>query len=186
MEMENSKTKEKTVAPAKGLVIINTGNGKGKTTAALGLMMRAWGNDMSVVMLQFIKSPENGSGEYRAAKRIGIEILQGGAGFVFDPQDANVHRTLAIKQWQEAQKRINSGKYDLVVLDELTYPLKFGWIAVGEVIDVLEHRPSNLHVVITGREAPRALIDFADTVVNVGDVKHHFKKGIKAQAGIEL
>ena len=171
---------------AKGLVIVNTGNGKGKTTAALGMMFRAWGNNMKVVMLQFVKSPESESGEHIAARRIGIEIIPGGAGFVFNPQDTGRHRSLAIEQWQEAQKRINSGKYDMVILDELTYPLNFSWIPVDEVIDVLRHRPVDLHVIITGRDAPQALIDFADTVVDVSDIKHHFKKGIKAQPGIEL
>jgi cob(I)alamin adenosyltransferase len=174
------------MSPAKGLVIINTGNGKGKTTAALGMMFRAWGNNMKVVMFQFVKSPEHESGEHKAARRIGIEIVPGGAGFVFNPQDTGKHRALAIEQWQEAKKRINSGDYDMVVLDELTYPLNFDWIPLNEVIDVLKHRPVNLHVIITGRNAPQALIDFADTAVDVSDIKHHFKKGIKAQPGIEL
>ena len=174
------------MSPVRGLVIVNTGNGKGKTTAALGLMFRAWGNNMKVVMLQFVKSPEHEAGEHKAARRIGIEIIPGGAGFVFDPQDIGRHRALALEQWQEAQKRIMSGKYDMVVLDELTYPLKFDWIPVNEVIEVLKHRPVNLHVIITGRDAPQALIDFADTAVDMSDIKHHFRQGIKAQQGIEL
>lgn len=170
----------------KGLVILNTGNGKGKTTAALGLMLRAWGNDMKVVMLQFVKSPDRESGEHRAAKQLGIEIVPGGAGFVFDPDDSGQHRTLATAQWKEAKKRIASDKYDMIILDEFTYPLLFGWIPTEEVFEVLDRRPSRLHIVITGRDAPGALIDYADTAVNVVDIKHHFKKGIKAQPGIEL
>jgi cob(I)alamin adenosyltransferase len=170
----------------KGLVILNTGNGKGKTTAALGLMLRAWGNDMKVVMLQFVKSPDRESGEHRAAKRLGIEIVPGGAGFVFDPDDSGQHRALAIAQLQEAKKRIASDKYDMIILDEFTYPLLFDWIPAEEVFEVLDKRPSRIHIVITGRDAPGALIDYADTAVNVVDIKHHFKKGIKEQPGIEL
>ena len=174
------------MSPTKGLVIVNTGNGKGKTTAALGMLFRAWGNDMKVVMIQFLKSPDRESGEHKAAKRLGIEIIQGGAGFVFNSNDTGQHHTLAMEQWQEARKRINSDKYDMVILDEFTYPLYFGWIPVEEVFDTLDHRPDRLHVIITGRDAPGALIDYADTAINVVDIKHHFKKGIKAQPGIEL
>ena len=174
------------MGPTKGLVIINTGNGKGKTTAALGMLFRAWGNDMKVVMLQFLKSPDSKTGERQAAQRIGIEVVTGGAGFVFDPDDDRGHKAAAIDQWQTAKVKIGSGKYDMVILDELTYPLQFGWISVDEVIEVLKKRPVNLHVVITGRNAPQALIDFADTAVEVSDIKHHFNNGIKAQPGIEF
>jgi cob(I)alamin adenosyltransferase len=172
--------------PTKGLVIINTGNGKGKTTAALGMLFRAWGNDMKVVMLQFLKSPDSKTGERQAAQRIGIEVVTGGAGFVFDPDDDSGHRPAAVEQWKTARQKINSGQYDMVILDELTYPLQFGWISVDDVIDVLKNRPVNLHVVITGRNAPQSLIDFADTAVEVADIKHHFEKGVKAQPGIEF
>jgi cob(I)alamin adenosyltransferase len=174
------------MSPAKGIVIVNTGNGKGKTTAALGLLFRAWGDGLKVVMLQFVKGSDSDYGEHKAARRIGVEIIPGGAGFVFNPDDPGPHRELALEQWQEAKKRINSGDYDMVILDELTYPLHFQWITVQEVIDVLKTRPTNLHVVITGRGAPQELIDFADTVVEIKDIKHHFQKGIKAQKGIEL
>lgn len=170
----------------KGLVIVHTGNGKGKTTAALGMLLRAWGNDMQAIMLQFVKSPERASGEHKAAQRLGIEIISGGAGFVFDPKDNGQHRTLAVAQWQEARKRIASDKYDMVILDEFTYPLRFGWIPLEEVFEVLDHRPPRLHVIITGRDAPGGLLDYADTAVNMVDIKHHFKKGIKSQPGIEI
>ena len=170
----------------KGLVIVHTGNGKGKTTAALGLLLRAWGNDMKVIMLQFVKSPEREYGEHKAARRLGVEIIPGGAGFVFDPNDTGQHRTLAVAQWQEARKRIASDRYDMVVLDEFTYPLRFGWVSLEEAFEVLDQRPPRLHVIITGRDAPGALLDYADTAINVVDIKHHFKKGIKAQPGIEI
>ncbi len=174
------------MADSKGLVIVHTGNGKGKTTAALGLLLRAWGNGMKVVMLQFVKSPERASGEHKAAQRLGIEIVPGGAGFIFDPKDTGQHRALAVAQWQEARKRIESDKYDMIILDEFTYPLSFGWTPPEEVFEVLDRRPQRLHVIITGRDAPGALLDYADTAINVVDIKHHFKKGIKAQPGIEI
>jgi cob(I)alamin adenosyltransferase len=174
------------LSPTKGLVIVNTGNGKGKTTAALGLMLRAWGNGLKVVMLQFVKSPGRQTGEHKAAEKIGIEVITVGGGFVFDAKDDGRHRELAVQQWQTAKQKIGSGNYDMVVLDELTYPLQFGWISVDELLEVLKTRPAKLHVVITGRNAPQPLTDFADTVVEITDVKHHFRQGVKSQRGIEL
>ncbi len=174
------------MSPTKGLVIVNTGNGKGKTTAALGLMLRAWGNGLRVVMLQFVKSPGRQTGEHTAVKKIGIEIITVGGGFVFDAKDSGTHRQLAVQQWQTAKEKIGSGDYDMVVLDEITYPLQFGWISVDELLDILKMRPAKLHVVITGRNAPQPLMDYADTVVEITDVKHHFRQGVKSQKGIEL
>ena len=170
----------------RGLVIINTGNGKGKTTAALGMALRAWGNDMKVVVVQFVKRSDSNYGEHKAARRIGLEMVTEGAGFVFAEKDATPHKRLALEQWHVAQEKLSSGAYDLVVLDEITYPLQFGWIPVEEVVQVLKQRPPGLHVVITGRNAPQALIDFADTVAEIRDVKHHFRQGIKAQPGVEM
>ena len=169
-----------------GLVMVNTGNGKGKTTAALGLLLRAWGHNMRVVILQFIKSSTADYGEHRAARRMGIEILAGGAGFTRRGKNAEVNKHLAIELWSLAREKINSGDYHMVILDELTYPLRYGWLPVEEVIDVLRHRPGEVHVVITGRDAPRELVDFADTVVEIREVKHHLRKGIKAQPGVEF
>jgi cob(I)alamin adenosyltransferase len=171
----------------KGLVIVITGEGKGKTTSALGMMLRAWGNGMKVIVLQFIKSPRREYGELKAARKMGVEMVQGGAGFVFpETPDKDVHKAVAVAQWQAARDKINSGDYDMVILDELTYALKFGWVPVDELIELLKKRPAGQHVIITGRDAPAALIDFADTVSEVKDIKHHFRQGVKAQKGIEL
>ncbi len=169
-----------------GLIIVNTGNGKGKTTAALGLLLRAWGHNMKVIMLQFVKSSTADYGEHRAARRIGIEILTRGAGFTRRGKNVDANKKLAIELWNLAKDKINSGAYHMVVLDEFTYPLRYGWLPVEEVIDVLRHRPGAVHVVITGREAPQELIEFADVVTEIREVKHHLQKGIKAQAGIEF
>ena len=137
----------------KGLIIVNTGNGKGKTTAALGMLFRAWGHDMKVVMLQFVKRAAN-YGEHRAARRIGIEIVTRGAGFTRLGKNAETNKRLSIELWDMAKDKINSGDYHMVILDEFTYPLRYGWLPVEEVIDVLRNRPGSMHVVITGREAP--------------------------------
>ncbi len=168
-----------------GLVMVNTGNGKGKTTAALGLLLRARRHNMRVVMLQFVKRTAN-YGEHRAARRIGIEILARGAGFTRRGKNAEANKRLATELWDLAKDKINSGAYHMVILDEFTYPLQYGWLSVEEVIDVLRHRPEEVHVVITGRDAPRELIDFADVVTESKEVKHHLRKGIKAQAGVEF
>ena len=169
-----------------GLIMVNTGNGKGKTTAALGLLLRACGHNMKVVMLQFVKSSTADYGEHRAARRIGIEIVTRGAGFTRRGKNAEANKRLAIELWDMAKDKINSGAYQMVILDEFTYPLRYGWLSVEEVIDVLRHRPEEVHVVITGRDAPQELIDFADVATESKEVKHHLRKGIKAQAGVEF
>ena len=169
-----------------GLVLVKTGHGKGQTTAALGLLLRAWGHDMKVVMLQFVKNSTSDYGEHRAARRIGIEILTRGDGFTWQGKNADANKRLAVELWGLAREKINSGDYHMVVLDEFTYPLRYGWLPVEEVIDVLRHRPAEVHVVITGRDAPRELIDFADVAAEVREVKHHLRRGIRAQAGVEF
>lgn len=172
--------------PARGLVIINTGNGKGKTTAALGLMLRAWGHDMKVIMLQFVKNSKANFGEHRAARKIGLEIVPQGAGFTIRGKNIEKNKQLSIRLWETAREKINSGDYRLIVLDELTYPLQYGWLSTGDIIDTLKQRPEGVNVVITGRNAPQELIDFADLVSEIREVKHHLKQGIKAQAGVEF
>ncbi len=169
----------------KRLVIVNTGNGKGKTTAAMGMMLRAWGHDMKVVVLQFVK--HSTVGEHDAAQRMGLEIVAGGAGF-FTSQGRNAEKNaqMARELWKVAVQKINSVAYDMVILDELTYALIDGWLGIDEVLDTLRQRPEKVHVIITGRNAPQALIDFADTAVDIQDIKHAHQQGIKAQAGIEF
>lgn len=169
-----------------GLVMVNTGNGKGKTTAALGLLLRAWGHNMKVIMLQFVKSSTADYGEHRAARRIGMEIVTRGAGFTRRGKNVDANKKLAVELWDMAREKINSGAYHMVILDEFTYPLRYGWLSVEEVIDVLRHRPGEVHVVITGRYAPQELIDFADVVTESKEIKHHLRQGIKAQAGVEF
>ena len=170
----------------KGLVIVNTGSGKGKTTAAMGLLFRAWGRDMKVIMLQFIKHSTANFGEQRAAQKIGVEMRAMGDGFTWRSKDLEQTADLARAHWGDCKEVIASGEYDVVVLDEFTYPLHYGWISVEEVIDVLEKRPPMQHLVITGRHAPEALVEYADLVTEMQVVKHPYQEGIKAQPGVEF
>lgn len=171
----------------RSLVIVNTGNGKGKTTAALGLLFRAWGRGWKVIMLQFIKAETGNFGEHRAARKAGFEIIPLGSGFTWLSKDIEKDKALARACWKQCRERILSGEYDLVALDEITYPLNYGWLPIDEVLDTLRQRPPYTHIVLTGRDAPAELVEFADLVTEMTEIKHPYKtQGIKAQAGIEF
>ena len=175
-------------ATKKGLVIVNTGDGKGKSTAALGILMRAWGRDMRVGGIQFFKHENANFGELRAAQRMGFTLAPMGDGFTWTSRDMDETQAKAIHGWEVARQQIASGAYDVFLLDEFTYVMSFGWVDVAEVIDWLRaNKPPMLHLIITGRDAPPALIEFADLVTEMRLVKHPFvEQGIKAQAGIEF
>ncbi len=170
----------------KSLVLLFTGDGKGKTTAALGVLLRAWGRGLRVTMLSFIKAADGEYGEQRAARKLGIEISAVGRGFTWLSDDIEKDRAMALDGWRQAREKIASGSYDVVVLDELTYPIALGWLSVDEVIDALRRRPEGVHVVITGRKAPERLIAFADLVTEMREVKHPFQQGSEAVAGIDF
>ena len=171
----------------KGLVIVNTGDGKGKTTAALGTVFRAWGRDMRCCVIQFIKSEQGDWGEARSAEKLGIEWHQLGDGFIWNSKDLNKTIAKGRDAWSLAQEKIISGNYDLIVLDEFTYPLNYEWLDVDEVVAWLrEYTPPMLHLIITKRDAPPALIEYADLVTEMCNIKHPFENGIKAQPGIEF
>ena len=170
-----------------GLVIVNTGNGKGKTTAALGLLLRAAGRDLSIGMFQFIKSAATRYGEHVGAQRLGVEIIPLGDGFTWLSENIAEDRALAERGWSRVQEALSSGAFDVLILDELTYCLKFGWLDTTMVVDAIRARPAGTHVVVTGRDAPQALIDAADVVTEMQVVKHPYRdQGIGAQPGIEL
>lgn len=176
------------IKKTKGLVIVNTGHGKGKTTAALGVLMRARGHNLQVGMLQFIKSTDAGYGEYQTAAKIGFEILQLGNGCLWNSPDLKRSKALAIQAWECAKEVISNLTYDVLVLDEFTYPLILNWIDVDEVVKWLaKNKPPQLHIIITGRDAPEALIEFADLVTEMKSIKHPFEtQGILGQPGIEF
>ena len=167
------------------LVIVYTGNGKGKTSAALGILMRAYGRGMKTCMLSFIKSETANFGEERAARKMGIEMIPLGGGFTWLSKDLENDRALAQRCWALCREKIDSGEYDIIVLDEITYPINYGWLDLDDVLETLTRRPPDLHVVLTGRDAPQGLIDYADLVTEMAEVKHPFQRGIKAQPGIE-
>jgi len=171
----------------KGLVIVNTGMGKGKSTAAMGLMMRAWGRGMNVQMYQFLKHETANFGEHRAAKKMGIPIIAMGDGFTWLSKDRERTQQLALLQWERCKAAILAGEYDIIILDEFTYLLHYGWLAVSDAIDVLKQRREMMHVVITGRYAAPELVDYADLVTEMTLVKHPYREqGIKAQPGVEF
>lgn len=175
------------MAKKKGLVIVNTGNGKGKTTAALGLLFRAWGRGMRISMLQFLKNEHAKYGEIKAAEKLGIEITPTGDGFTWTSKDMDETTARALHGWELAKEKIISGNYDMVILDEFTYTLHYEWLDTDEVIHWLkENKPPMMHLVITGRSAPEKLIEFADLVTEMQEIKHPFNEGIKGQPGVEF
>lgn len=166
---------------------MHTGDGKGKTTAALGLVLRAWGRGFRICVIQFLKHERSRYGEVRAAEKLGIDWVAVGDGWTWTSKNMDETRERALRGWELALERILSGEYDLVVLDEFTYPLYFGWLDMDEVLGWLrEEKPPHVHVVITGRYAPDALIAAADLVTEMREIKHPYAdQGIRAQPGIE-
>ena len=179
-------SKERRRQRQRGLVIVNTGEGKGKTTAALGVLFRARGRDFQVRMFQFIKHSTAKFGEHRAARRLEIPIESLGDGFTWLSKDMDRTTALAVAQWGRCKEAIVGGEEDIIVLDEFTYAMHYGWVDVADVIDTLSRRPKRMHVIITGRYAPQALVDYADLVTEMKLIKHPYEEqGIKAQPGIE-
>ena len=172
----------------KGLVIVNTGKGKGKTTAALGILLRAWGRNLRVGGVQFFKHEKASYGELKALQKMGIELTPMGDGFTWTSKDLDETQAKALHGWEVAKQKIASGDYDVFLLDEFTYVMHFGWLDANEVVAWLrEHKPPMTHVIITGRDAPEALIEFADLVTEMREVKHPYRdQGIRAQPGIEF
>lgn len=172
-------------AQRRGLLMVNTGDGKGKSTAAFGLALRAHGRGKAVRIFQFMKVPSARFGEHRMFEKIGIPIEGMGDGFSWKSKDLEHSAQLARDGWAKAQAAIASGDYFLVVLDEISYPLIFGWLPLQEVLTALTNRPRHVHVVLTGRSCPEEIIALADTVTEMTMVKHAFNAGIPAQRGIE-
>lgn len=172
----------------KGLILINTGPGKGKTTAAMGTALRAVGNGMRVLMLQFLKGSWH-YGELDAVEAFGGQwvMKQMGRGFVkvggaeTDPEDIRMVEAA----WEEARGAILSGEWDMVVLDEINYAISYGMLDAAKVVETLQGRPEMVHVILTGRNAHPSLVEIADTVTEMRQVKHAYEKGVLAQRGIE-
>ncbi len=173
----------------KGLLMVNTGDGKGKTTCALGLMMRAAGRGMNCCMVQFMKSKTDRYGEHESAELLGIEIHTMGDGFTWDTKDTAQDIKTSEETWELCRQKMQSEEYDLLVFDELVYVLDYKFLDLQKVLDeikfVREKQP-HLHIVVTGRNAPPELIEIADLVTEMKEIKHPFHAGIFAQQGIEF
>ena len=170
----------------KGVLLVNTGNGKGKSSSAFGMLARALGHDMQVGVVQFIKGTFS-TGEEKFFRRFPeIEYYVMGEGYTWETQDRERDIKTAGEAWGKAVKMLQNNKIQLVVLDELNIALKYKYIDVKDVISALQERPFMQHVVITGRAAPTELIEIADTVTEMREIKHAYKAGIKAQKGVEL
>lgn len=170
----------------RGRIIINTGNGKGKTTAALGTMFRALGHGQKVCMIQFIKG-KGDYGERLLAKRLDhLEWHNCGKGFLFKKEHLFEDKMVAQQGMELAREKIDSDEFDLVILDEITYLMQYGFTSVDHVIEMIRQRPSRLSIILTGRYAHRDLIAIADTVTFMTVGKHGFEAGIRAQKGIEF
>lgn len=169
----------------RGLILVHTGHGKGKSTAAFGLALRAHGRGKRVKIYQFMKVPTARFGEHRLFEQLGVPIEGLGDGFSWKSRDLEHSGQLARDGWLKAAETIAAGAHFMVVLDEIMYPLRYGWLPLQQVLDALAARPTHVHVVLTGRDAPDELIALADTVTEMTMVKHHFRAGVPAQRGIE-
>ncbi|WP_459917279.1 cob(I)yrinic acid a,c-diamide adenosyltransferase [Desulfocicer niacini] len=176
-----------TEAMNKGLLMVNTGNGKGKTTAALGQTFRALGHGKKICIIQFIKGNWK-YGELFSMERYMdlVDFYVMGNGFTFKSDDLEKDRTIALKGWDLAKEKLSSSDYFMVLLDELTYLMTLGFLDTDTILDGITHRRKDLHVVVTGRYAPKKLIETADLVTDMQEVKHPYQNGIMAQKGIEF
>jgi cob(I)alamin adenosyltransferase len=181
---DDPRPKELKRAPS--LVLVNTGNGKGKTSAAMGVVMRAVALDWQVAVVQYLKSGDWKTGEEKVGRKLGVDWWAMGEGFTWDSEDLTLDQAVSAGAWQRSREVIAAGEHKLVVLDEITYPINWGWIPIDEVLQTIMDRPEHVSVVCTGRNAPQALIDIADTVTEMNVVKHAYKSGIRAKKGIDF
>lgn len=191
VKMRKRQTARKTIMATKtrekGLLIVHTGQGKGKTSAGLGMVMRAIGHGMKVGVVQFVKGAM-ASGEKVVADAFPtqVEFKPMGEGFTWDTQDLGRDIAAARSAWEEVKRMIADPAYHMVMADELNIVLRYDYLPLAEVLEVLKARPEMKHVIVTGRNAPQALIEAADLVTDMTMIKHPFRSGVKAQAGIEF
>jgi cob(I)alamin adenosyltransferase len=173
------------MARSESLVLLNTGHGKGKSSAAFGVMARGWARGWKVGVVQFIKGGKWKTGERKLADHLGIEWHTLGDGFTWESTDMDETAAKGRHAWEVASEKLRSGEYDLLILDEVTYAVKYGWVDVKEVVEGITARASGTNVVLTGRDAAPELLELADTATEMRKVKHAYDKGIKAKKGIE-
>jgi len=174
------------MARTRSLVLVNTGHGKGKSSAAFGVMVRGWARGWNVAVIQCVKGGKWKTGERKLADQLGIDWHTLGDGFTWESTDLERTAELGREAWALAASKLASGQHDLLILDELTYVMKYGWVPVDEVVAAVRDRAPNTNVVITGRNAPDELIEIADTVTEMRKVKHAYDSGVAAMKGIEF
>ena len=170
---------------AESLVLVNTGDGKGKSTAAFGVALRALARGWKVAVVQFLKSGGWQVGEERISTELGVDWFAIGEGFTWDSDDLSEDEARARAAWTQAKALIEAGEHQLVVLDEVTYPMTWGWIDTADVIGTIRERPRRVNIVATGRDAPADLVEVADTVTEMRSIKHAYDRGIAAKKGID-
>ena len=170
---------------ADSLVLVNTGNGKGKSTAAFGTMLRGVSRGWPVAVVQFLKSGKWNTGEEKIGRQLGVDWYALGEGFTWDSEDLTIDEAVAQSAWQHAAGLLSSGSHRLVLLDEITYPMNWGWIDADAVVAAIRDRSREVNVICTGRNAPEALLDLADTATEMVMVKHAYQSGIRAMKGID-
>lgn len=171
---------------AESLVLVNTGNGKGKSSAAFGVMIRSVARDWPTAVVQFLKSGDWQVGEEKIGRKLGVAWWTVGDGFSWDSDDLSEDQALAQAGWNHAKSLLESGEYRTLILDEITYPMNWGWIDTAEVVEAIKNRSPKVNVVLTGRDAPAELIEIADTVSEVNSIKHAYEQGIRAMKGIDF
>ena len=170
----------------KGVIVLLTGNGKGKSSSALGMICRALGYDMKVGVAKFLKGVQETGEDAFLTKQPNVQIACMKTGFTWDTQDKEYDTAMALETWNKAIQYLTDESIDLVVLDELTYMISYKYLDEKMIVNTLNNRPKNQHVVITGRAASEGLIEISDTVSEIKDIKHAFRENIKAQQGIDL
>jgi cob(I)alamin adenosyltransferase len=184
-EIPTDDPRPKQLHRAPSLVVVNTGDGKGKSSAAMGIVMRSIARGWRVAVVQFLKSGSWKTGEEKVGRQLGVDWWSIGEGFTWDSADLSEDQAVARHAWAHSRAIIEAGEHELVVLDEITYPMNWSWIGTDDVVDAITNRPARVNVVCTGRDAPPALVDIADTVTEMHSVKHAYDRGIRALKGID-
>jgi cob(I)alamin adenosyltransferase len=167
------------------LVLLNTGHGKGKSSAAFGVMSRGWARGWRVGVVQFVKGGKWKVGERKLADHLGIEWHTLGDGFTWESADLDETAAKGRHAWEVARQKLSSGEYDMLILDELTYAVTYGWVGVDEVVEGIRNRAPKTNVVVTGRDAAPELVELADTATEMRKIKHVYDRGVQAVKGIE-
>lgn len=175
----------KTLVTPESLLLVLTGDGKGKSSSAFGMMLRALAREWKVAVVQFVKSGNWNVGEEKMGRRLGVKWLTLGGGFTWESENLDRDKTTAADAWELASQLIHSGTYNLVILDELTYLMTWKWLSPELVVETLTNRPRHVNVVVTGRDAPQEIVSVADTVSTVLNTKHAYEQGFKALRGVD-